>query len=386
MQEQSVEKLRQIITDAVEKVLCEKNNKKPEHMTHLRGDILVCKDHPRIAFRGAIDSLEAEIILVQSKAKEKHLQQLYLDLEEIIKNIRGLLRCEVTGEPVGEVKLQGLNEDELREHSHHPGKYYGIKHFLPSAEQGEMVGYLNRLRTSVREVELVAYKAFREENGTVNREDILRVLNRLSSLFWIMMVKYLTNLYASDGLVELEASGRHIHLCRKDVEALFGKGYQLTKVRELSQPGQYACKERVTITGPKGSISNVVVLAPERKETQVEISLTDARILGLHPPVRLSGDIQGSPGAKISVGDKEITLESGVIIAKRHMHVDEADAERLQVSDKETVDIEVQGKRPVIFKDVAVRVHKDFATYVHIDYDEANACGFEKGMCCRIVR
>lgn len=386
MQEHSVEEIRKMVVNAVNKALFEKNNEKPEHMTHLRGNDLVYKDHPRIAFRGAIDSLESEIILVQTKAKEQHLQQLYLDLEEIIKTIRWLLRCEVTGEPVGEVKLQGLNETELREHSHHPSRYYGMRHFLPTAEHGEMTGYLNRLRTLSREAELVAYKAFREKDGTVNREDILRVFNRLSSLFWIMMFKYLTNVYEGDGLVELEASGRHIHLSRKDVEALFGSGYQLTKVRELSQPGQFACKERVSVTGPKGTIPNVVVLAPERKDTQVEISFTDARILGLTPPVRLSGDIQGSPGAIISHEDKQIGIESGVIVAKRHMHVAEKDADRLQVKDKDVVNIEVEGSRPMILKDVVVRVSKDFATYVHIDYDEANACGFEKGMCCRIVK
>ena len=359
---------------------------KPGHMTHLRGDTLVYKDHPRIAFRGAIDSLESEILLVQIKAGERRQRKLYEDLDEIIAVIRRLLRCEVSGEAVGEVRLQNLSTDELRAHSHHPSQYYGIRHFLPTAEHGEMVVSLNRLRTKARETELAAYRAFREESGEVSREDILRVLNRLSSLFWIMMFKYLTGVYEADGLVEMEASGRHVHLSRQDAEALFGVGYRLTRVRDLSQPGQYVCKERVNVTGPKGTIQNVVVLGPERKETQVEVSFTDGLTLGLKPPVRLSGDIKDSPGAVLSYEGRQLAIDRGVIVAKRHMHVAAADAGRLQVKDKDVVSIEALGTRPVIFKDTVVRVSEEYATYVHIDYDEANACGFEKGMYCKIVR
>lgn len=170
-------------------------NEKPEHMTHLRGNLLVFKDHPRIALRGAIDSLEAEIILVQLLAEKQHLPQMIKDLEEIIKFIRQLLRCEVSGEMVGEFILQGLDAKELREHSHHPSKYYGISHFLPNYKQGEMVAHLNKLRTLTREAELIAYKAFKDEYGQVSREDIIKSFNRLSSLFWIMMFKYLAGKY-----------------------------------------------------------------------------------------------------------------------------------------------------------------------------------------------
>ena len=168
---------------------------KPEHMTHLRGNLLVFKDHPRIAFRGAIDSLEAEIIMTQIVADKQQLKQLVKDLEEIIKFIRNLLRCEVSGEAVGEFKLQGLDAKELREHSHHPSQYYGMRHFLPNYKQGEIVAHLNKLRTLTRETELIAYKAFRDEYGQTNREDIIKAFNRLSSLFWIMMFKYLTDKY-----------------------------------------------------------------------------------------------------------------------------------------------------------------------------------------------
>ena len=387
VEEQARERVRQMIVEAVCRAIGSgAAGEKPEHMTHLRGNTLVYKDHPRIAFRGAIDSLESEIILVQTRAMESHLRKLYDDLTEIITTIRHLLRCEVSGEALGEVKLQNLTCDQLREHSHHPSRYYGMHHFLPTAEHGEMTAHLNRLRTKARETELCAYRAFREADGQVSREDILRVLNRLSSLFWIMMFKYLTGAYEADGLVEMEASGRHVHLSKKDAEALFGAGYRLTRVRDLSQPGQFVCQERVNITGPKGTIRNVVVLGPERGETQVEVSFTDGLTLGLKPPVRLSGDIKESPGATLSYGDRQLTIDRGVIVAKRHMHVAEKDAERLQVKDKEVVSIEALGTRPVIFQDTVVRVSRDYATYVHIDYDEANACGFEKGMCCKIVR
>ena len=131
-------------------------------------------------------------------------------------------------------------------------------------------------------------------------------------------------------MVEVEASGRHVHLCREDVERLFGSGYKLTKVRDLSQPGQYVCKERVSLTGPKGIIHNVVILGPERKETQAEVSMTDTLVLGIRPPVRLSGDIADTPGITISNGSRQIVTDKGVIIAKRHMHITPEDAARLQ--------------------------------------------------------
>lgn len=390
----SQEQIRRLVREAVTRVVQKGGDlfrektgqEKPEHMTHLRDHELVYKDHPRIAFRGAIDSLESEIILVQGKAQEQRQSRLYGDLEEIIKVIRRLLRCEVSGEPVGEVTFQGLTLEQLREHSHHPSRYYGMKHFLPTAEHGPLVAGLNRLRTLARETELTAYRALKEENGEVNREDILRVCNRLSSLFWIMMFQVLTGVYKEEGLIPVEASGRHVHLSRKDVECLFGPGYRLTKDRDLSQPGQYACKERVSVTGPKGTIQNVVVLGPEREETQVEVSFTDGLALGIQPPVRLSGEIADTPGAVLSRGERQLTLTRGVIVAKRHVHVAKKDADALGVRDKEIVSIEILSKRPVVLKDTVVRVSESFATYAHIDYDEANACGFEKGVCCRIKK
>lgn len=179
--------------------------------------------------------------------------------------------------------------------------------------------------------------------------------------------------------IEVEASGRHVHLSRSDVDTLFGPGYQLTKVKDLSQPGQYACKERVSVTGPKGTLNNVVVLGPERKDTQVEVSLTDALVIGVKSPIRQSGDITGTPGVTISNGDKKIQLEKGLIVAKRHVHMTPEDASKFNVVDGEIVKVKVFGERPLIFDDMVIRVHKDFRTYIHIDYDEANACGYTKG-------
>lgn len=189
-----------------------------------------------------------------------------------------------------------------------------------------------------------------------------------------------------EAFIEVEASGRHVHLCKEHIDLLFGKDYELTQIKELSQPGQYACKERVTITGPKGSLKNVIVLGPARKATQVEVSLTDATVLGIKSPVKESGNIEGTPGITISTERASITVDKGVIVAKRHIHMTPEDAEKFGVKDKEIVGARIYGARPLIFDDVVIRVSKDFRTFMHIDYDEANACGFTKGTLCRIVK
>ena len=183
--------------------------------------------------------------------------------------------------------------------------------------------------------------------------------------------------------VELEASGRHVHVTREQALALFG--HPLTPKRPLSQPGQFLANERVTVVGPKGEFSNVAVLGPERKAGQVEVSLTDARTLGVEAPVRLSGDVQGSPGILIR-GDRGcVTLPQGVIAAQRHIHLTPTDAKKFHVQDKQIVKLQTYTARPVLFEEVAVRVSPDFASYVHLDYDEANACGFQKGDLGRIL-
>lgn len=183
--------------------------------------------------------------------------------------------------------------------------------------------------------------------------------------------------------VELEASGRHVHITEEQAHRLFGHG--LTPTRPLSQPGQYLANERLTVIGPKGKFENVAVLGPERKEAQVEVSLTDARVLGLNPPIRPSGDVAGSPGAILQGPRGQVVLQQGVIVAQRHIHMTPEDAERMGVTDKQLVKLQVLTKRPLIFEQVQVRVNPDFATFVHLDYDEANACGFCPGDLGRVL-
>ena len=168
-------------------------------------------------------------------------------------------------------------------------------------------------------------------------------------------------------------------MSRQEIDALFGPGYQLTKVKDLSQPGQFVCKERITVAGPKGLFQNVVILGPERSESQGEVSMTDTRILGINAPVRESGKTEGTPGVTLMNGSAVVTLSHGLIVAKRHIHMTPEDALKNKVSNSQIVQVKVEGTRPLIFDDVVVRISPRFATYMHIDYDEANACGLTKG-------
>ena len=183
--------------------------------------------------------------------------------------------------------------------------------------------------------------------------------------------------------VEMEASGRHVHVTKEQAMTLFG--HPLTRDRDLSQPGQFLSKERVTVMGPKGKFEGVAVLGPERKEAQVEISVTDGRILGIDPPVRPSGTVHDSPGAVLVGPLGSVKLDRGVIAAQRHIHMTPADAAHFGVADKQIVRFRAFTRRPVIFQDVLVRVSPEYRTYVHLDYDEANACGFRKGDLGRIL-
>ena len=174
--------------------------------------------------------------------------------------------------------------------------------------------------------------------------------------------------------VIVETPARHIHVSRADLDILYGKDYQLTNKKDLSQPGQFACEERLNLIGPKGELKNISILGPERNATQVELSLTDARALGIKVPVRESGDIANTPGLKI-VGPKgEVEIPMGAIAAKRHIHLTPADAEEMGVVDKQIVSVKVEtADRTTTFGDVVVRVHPNFAAAMHIDTDEANA-------------
>lgn len=189
-----------------------------------------------------------------------------------------------------------------------------------------------------------------------------------------------------DQTFEIEASGRHIHLDREAIDHLFGEGYKLHPAKYLSQTGEFAAKERVSIKGPRATIENVIILGPERRDCQVEVSLTDARTLGVDAPIRLSGNIEDTPGITVINGSKSFTLDRGVIVAKRHIHVKDTEAERLGVKDQERVSVQVFSERPLIFDDVIVRISPKFETYMHIDYDEANACGHKRGVRGRILK
>ena len=183
--------------------------------------------------------------------------------------------------------------------------------------------------------------------------------------------------------VPVEASGRHVHLTGEQARTLFGQ--DLTPDRPLSQPGQFLAKERVTVIGPKGKLERVAVLGPVRKEAQVEISLTDGKTLGIVPPVKLSGDVRHSPGC-VLVGERgRVELTQGVIAAQRHIHLTPEDGRQLGVTDGQIVKFQVFSQRPVIFADTVVRIDPSFQKAAHLDYDEANACGFVKGDLGRIL-
>ncbi len=175
--------------------------------------------------------------------------------------------------------------------------------------------------------------------------------------------------------VLIEGSARHIHVTVNDLHTLFGEGYKLNYKRELSQPGQYLCEERVRLEGPRGNIDRVSILGPERPATQVEVSFTDARTLGLNPPVRESGDVKGSAPVRLVGPAGSVDLAEGVIVAKRHIHITPEDAQTFGLRDKDVVSVKVRGERGLVFDEVAVRVSDKFATRMHIDFDEMNAAG-----------
>ena len=190
-----------------------------------------------------------------------------------------------------------------------------------------------------------------------------------------------------DGLVPVGVSNRHIHLTKADLAVLFGEGYELTPLKDLSQPGQFACKETLTLVGPSlRPIENVRVLGPLRGKSQVEISATDSYVLKVKPPVRESGNVVGSAGVTI-VGPKGVVqLKEGCIIANRHIHMSPRDAASFRVKDGDTVTVDVEGKRRTRWYDVQVRVSPDFRLEMHVDTDDANAAGIGNGFKVKVVR
>ncbi|MCK5826494.1 MAG: phosphate propanoyltransferase [Desulfuromusa sp.] len=369
---------------------------KPEHLTQLTGNQLVPKDHPRIVFRGWLDQLQGEILLLQKQVTSSGDLSLGQTLGELLDRIRAILRAEVVDEPLEPCDFLGFNEAEIRDQSHHPQKYFGLEHLELSAAMDFSILSLNHLRTLVRSAELSAVTAF---SGTadVERNDIIQALNRLSSVIYVVMLKVaqateedgkimdtqildkivakvLAEFADQGNSIPVELSARHVHLSAADVQKLFGK--ELTPVRELSQPGQFLSKERVRLIGPDGTLDNIAVLGPAREKTQVEISMSDARGLGLTPPIRQSGDTAGSAGLQIATELDNLTLEEGLIIAARHLHMHPDDASRLGVKDKDLVRIRVGDIRAMVFEEVLVRVNENYRLAMHIDFDEGNACGW----------
>ena len=190
-----------------------------------------------------------------------------------------------------------------------------------------------------------------------------------------------------DNKVLVETSARHVHLSQQDLETLFGEGYQLTNKKDLSQPGQFACTERVDVVGAKKTLAGVTILGPVRGKSQVELSLTDARSIGVDAPIRESGDIAGSGACRL-VGPKgEVALDEGVIAAKRHIHMTPADAEAFGVKDKDVVSVRVESAgRSLVFGDTVVRVSPKFALAMHIDTDESNAGAVAPGTMGEVIK
>ncbi len=187
--------------------------------------------------------------------------------------------------------------------------------------------------------------------------------------------------------VLVETSARHVHVTKEVLETLFGKGFELTKKKDLSQPGQYASNERVDVVGPKKTLAGVSILGPVRPETQVELSLTDARSIGVAAPVRESGDIAGSGACKLVGPCGEVELTEGVIAAKRHIHMTTADAAAMGLADRQVVSVRVPSNgRELVFGDVVVRVSDKYALAMHIDTDESNAAGVAPGTMGEILR
>jgi putative phosphotransacetylase len=186
--------------------------------------------------------------------------------------------------------------------------------------------------------------------------------------------------------VKIGLSNKHMHLCQEHIDILFGAGHQLTPMKDLVQPGQYACEEKVDIVGPKNTLKGVRVLGPARPETQVELSLTDARTIGVKAPVRESGKLEGTPGCKLVGPAGEVELEYGVIAALRHVHLSAAQAEEAGVKDKDIVSLRIEGERAVVFENVLVRSGEKHEGEVHIDTDEGNAAGCGPDAVAEIIK
>lgn len=185
--------------------------------------------------------------------------------------------------------------------------------------------------------------------------------------------------------VPVGLSNKHLHVCAADLETLFGKGYQLTPTKDLVQPGQYACEEKVEIVGPKGSLKGVRILGPCRPETQVELAMTDARTIGVNAPVKESGKLEGTPGVKIVGPAGTVDIDHGAIVALRHVHLSPAQAIEAGVKDKQMVSLKFEGERGLVFDNVLVRSGEGHFLEIHLDTDEGNAGGIVNGQMGEII-
>ncbi|MDP4159128.1 MAG: phosphate propanoyltransferase [Bacillota bacterium] len=345
---------------------------KPEHMTHLHNSELVEKTHPVIALRGKLDLFQCELVDVQLFLQDLGEEKLVQQLEEIADFARQLMVCEVKQEPFVFTTLIGLNPNELREHSHFPQKYYGVSHTPLSYTYGKVVAKLNLLRSRIREVELQANKAFTDKDGNCTRGDLVQAYNRLSSTFYIMACEF-RGRAAQVKKVPIGISNRHVHLSQEDLQKLFGDNYSLRVKKELSQLGEFAAEETLTLVGPKGRIEGVRILGPIRKQTQVEVSVTDCFRIGVKPTVRDSGQLENTPGLTL-IGEKgSVELGKGVIVAGRHIHLHTEDAKQWNLKNGDKVQVKVNGERQVIFGQVLVRVSDNYRKEMHLDTDEANS-------------
>ncbi len=186
--------------------------------------------------------------------------------------------------------------------------------------------------------------------------------------------------------VPVGISARHVHLSQIHLEILFGKGYELTHLKDLSQPGQFAAQEQVEVIGPKGSIKNIRILGPIRFDTQVEVATSDLRTLGIEAPVRGSGNIQNTPGGTIKGPVGEVTIPCGIIVAERHLHMSDDDARAYELKNNDVISIIVEGSKGGIMGDVVVRANKEYALDLHIDTDDANAFNIKQGQRLKIQR
>lgn len=347
---------------------------KPEHMTHLRGSELISKTDPIIAYRGQLDLFQCELVEAQLFLQQSGEVELVKQLEEIAAFSRSLMLCEVRNEPFTFTGLLGYGVQELREISHNPKHFFGVEHSKLSYEFGPVVAKLHYLRSRSREVELYANRAFEGKDGSCQRSDIVQALNRLSSAIYILTCKVRARvMQKQEKVVPIGISNRHIHLSQAHLEILFGKGYQLNVMKDLCQPGQFAAQETVTLKGPKGTLGKVRILGPVRKETQIEVSVTDCFQLGVKPVVRDSGQLDGTDGMSIIGPLGEITTDKGVMVAGRHIHFHTDQAKEWGLQDGQRVKVYVPCQRPVIFDDVLIRVSDNYKLEFHLDTDEANA-------------